>query len=207
MKGLLQFLKTTLVGGLVFLLPLVAIVWILSMALDFAGEVAKPMAAFIPVDTFGGIAMANLLAVIVILAVCFIAGIVARSSMASTFVREAESRVLWQFPGYNMVKGVTDSVLGGGTDMEMMPVVVNFDDHAQLGLEIERLDDGRVVVYLPGAPDPWSGDVAIFAADRVEALPVKALKALDTVRLLGRSSRHFVGVPPNDAKAGPSERT
>ena len=44
--------------------------------------------------------------------------------------------------------------LGQAEAKNMQPVLVRFDDNSQLGFEIERLDNGQVVIYLPGAPDP-----------------------------------------------------
>ncbi len=56
--------------------------------------------------------------------------------------------------------------LGQAEAKSMQPMLVRFDDNSQLGFEIERLDNGQVVIYLPGAPGPWSGSVAYFSADR-----------------------------------------
>ena len=39
---------------------------------------------------------------------------------------------------------------------------------------MERLDDGRVVLYVPGAPDAWSGSVLLVAPERVQPLDIDA---------------------------------
>ena len=107
MNGLAQFLKTTIVGGIVFLVPLVAIIYVIGKALQLSRTFAEPIAAFLPVDRVGGIALANLVAIIAIVLLCFLAGLAARTSFASAFVRESESRFLWKIPGYGFVKGFT----------------------------------------------------------------------------------------------------
>jgi hypothetical protein len=35
-----------------------------------------------------------------------------------------------------------------------VPVVVQFDDYVQIAFETQREPDGKVAVYLPGAPNP-----------------------------------------------------
>ena len=49
-----KFLTTTVIGGLLFLVPLVFLVFILGKAIGFMMIIAKPMADFIPIDTIGG---------------------------------------------------------------------------------------------------------------------------------------------------------
>jgi len=66
--------------------------------------------------------------------------------------------------------------------------LVRFDDNTQIGFEVERLDGGNVVIYLPGAPNPWSGSVVYFEADRVTPLGITAAEAFGSLRKLGRGS-------------------
>jgi uncharacterized membrane protein len=46
-------------------------------------------------------------------------------------------------------------------------VRVSFDDHPVLAVEVERVANGRVPVFLPSAPDPWSGSVVSVSHERV----------------------------------------
>ena len=75
------FIKTTVMGGLLFLVPVVFLVFILSEAMDYMLVIAEPMADWIPVDTVGGVALANLIAVVIMILICFIAGLVGRNTM------------------------------------------------------------------------------------------------------------------------------
>ena len=75
----MNFLKTTLVGGLVFLVPIIVVVAILGKAFGLMAALAAPLATWIPIDSIGGVALANLLAVAAIVVLCFVAGLVARS--------------------------------------------------------------------------------------------------------------------------------
>jgi uncharacterized membrane protein len=188
MKALYDFLKSTLVGGLIFLLPLVVIVFVIGKALTLSMKVAEPMAGVLPVDSVAGIALANVVGLVVIMLLCFVAGLAARNSLASSAVREAETRFLWKIPAYSFVKGITDSFGGDEGTATMKPVLAKLDDASQLAFEVERLDDGRVVVYVPGAPDPWSGGILVMTEDRIEPLPITMVAAVQNLRALGRGT-------------------
>ena len=187
----MKFLKTTIVGGIVFMVPLIIIIVILGKAFELMLKVARPIDKLIPIESIGGIAFANLLALFAILVACFIAGVLARSPLAKKLYRAIDNGLL-AIPGYSFIKAHTDSMkLGQAEAKSMQPVLVQFDDNSQLGFEIERLDNGQVVIYLPGAPDPWSGSVAYFSVDRVKKLELSASEAMNNVKRLGRGSQAF----------------
>ena len=64
-KGI-QFVLTTVIGGVLFLVPVVFLGMIFTKAAGFMMVIAKPMAAWIPVDSIGGVALANLIAIVAV---------------------------------------------------------------------------------------------------------------------------------------------
>jgi uncharacterized membrane protein len=187
----MKFIKTTIVGGIVFMVPIIIIIVILGKAFELMLKVARPIDKLIPIESIGGIAFVNVLALLAILVICFIAGVMARSPLAKRLYQAIDGGLL-AIPGYAFIKAYTDSMkLGQAEAKSMQPVLVQFDDNSQLGFEIERLDNGQVVIYLPGAPDPWSGSVAYFSADRVKKLELSASEAMSNVKRLGRGSQAF----------------
>lgn len=156
MKKIAAFIKTTIVGGIVFLVPVVLIVMVLGKAFELTMKLAKPMAQFIPLESFAGIALANIVGLLILALVCFIAGMIARTSLANKAVQKAESGFLWQIPGYSFAKGMTDSIGNHDGPAALQPVFARLDDCWQIAFEVERMTDGKVVVFLPGALNPWS---------------------------------------------------
>ena len=71
---------------------------------------------------------------------------------------------------------------------EATTVLVRFDDQWQIGFEVERIAGGKVVVYLPGAPDPWSGAVTIVTDNRIARLDSKQLATLGVFKQLGEGA-------------------
>ena len=192
MKGFFQLIKTTIIGGLIFLVPIIIVVAILGKAFELMIKVAKPLSEWIPLDSIGGVALANILAVLAILLCCLIAGIIAKGDTAKHILKSVESKLLVAIPGYTFVKGVTDSLDSSEEAAKaFVPVIAKFDDNAQIGFEIERTEKGNVVVYLPGAPNPWSGSVVYLNADRVELLDMTVPDAINNIRHLGRGSAKY----------------
>ena len=182
----LQPIKTIIIGGAVFLVPVVIVVIVLGKAFKIMLVVAKPLDALIPIGSVGGIAVANLLAVLAIALFCFIAGLIAKSSLAKKAYRALDSALL-AIPGYAFIKGFTDSIDSSEEAAKsLLPVIVQFDDNAQIGFEVERIGNGNVVIYLPGAPNPWTGSVVYVSEDRVDLLNMTVSEAIKNLQQLGR---------------------
>ena len=193
MGSKIQFLKTTLIGGLVFLVPVIVLVAVVGKALELMKLAAVPLAAFVPVDSVAGIAIANLLAAVGILLLCFLAGLAARTRLAARVVEGIESGFLMKIPTYTFVKGMTASFSSAEGETELAPVLAKFDDAWQVAFEVERQPGRKVAVYVPGAPNPWSGGVFLMDEERIERLEIPMAAAIQNVRRLGRGSNALLG--------------
>ncbi len=182
-KGV-PFIMTTVIGGLLFLVPVAFLVFMLSKVYGFMLVIAAPMAAWLPIDTVGGIALANLIAIVAIILVCFLAGLVARNAMASGLVKTLESKVLMRIPGYTIIKGIK-----GGFDKDesnhFKPVALQLGSAERIGLEIQKLADGRSMVYIPSVPNAFSGITQILPADQVTYLDVPVTMIMEFAEKYG----------------------
>ena len=183
--------KTTIIGGLIFLVPIVIVAAILGKAYRIMMLVARPLDGLIPLEKVGGVALANILAVIILIIVCYLAGIAARSSLGKSTFQLIDSKLMMLLPGYAFVKGVTGS-LSENEDQVLRPVLVKLDDSIQIGFEVERVERGLVVVYLPGAPNPWSGTISYVEEARIEPMNQPMTEVVKSLRKLGRGS----SIPP-----------
>ena len=204
MKPLLIFVKSTIVGGLLFLVPLVVLVVVIAKAFYLAHRLAQPVASMLRVGSVAGVILSDLIAIASLVLFCFLAGLVARWSFASRWVGKADARLLWGVPAYGFLKSVVGSLDGHADQAAMRPVLAHLNDLVQLAFEIDDLTDGRKVVFLPNAPDPKTGRVAFIAADRIEPLPITAAAAFMMQRRLGRGAGALLGAASCERSA--SER-
>ena len=86
--GGVRFVKTTVIGGLLFLVPVVVLILVLNEARELMLMVADPLADWFPVESVGGVALANVIAVVALLLVCFVAGSWSSSRVHPTRGRE-----------------------------------------------------------------------------------------------------------------------
>jgi uncharacterized membrane protein len=181
-------MKTTILGGVLFLVPLAFIAIVLGKAFEVSMLLATPLDGLIPLKSVAGIALANIIAVILILAICFAAGLAANSKVFSKRVGRVDDILIDMMPGYAVAKGVVGGVAKkDGTASGLNPVLVRFDDYNQIAFEIERKDD-RCVVFLPGSPSAWSGASVIVDTTRVTPLDLPPHQAVKFLRVMGRGS-------------------
>jgi uncharacterized membrane protein len=187
MNTRLGFIKTTVIGGFVFLIPAAIVVVVLGKVLGALKVLAKALAPLFGVESFAGGVVVDFLALVVTLLLCFVAGLLASRASATRMKQKLDTTLLNCFPGYAFIKGFTDN-LRRTEEMagSFVPVAVQFDDYVQIAFETHREPSGKVSVYLPGAPNPWSGSVVYVSSERVKPLPITLTEALRSIRTLGK---------------------
>jgi uncharacterized membrane protein len=184
MHGIYRFLKSTLLGGLIVLVPLIAIGAVVVWAGDIAIKAILPVFNWLPDQSVGGVSLAVLMAVGTLLASCFLAGLVAETAIVRGLGDRAERLALF-IPGYALMKNVGANLVGIEGKRPVKTVLVRFEASCQLGFLMETLADGRHVVFVPGVPSALVGTLHIFAADRVQMLDMSVSAALDVLSRLG----------------------
>jgi uncharacterized membrane protein len=192
MKNVFDFLKTTLLGGALFLAPILLVGFVIGNALDIAGGIVDPLADWVPVDQIGGISVAKLVAVAAIVLFCFLAGLLANAALAKKFGDWLESTVLCNVPGYEVIKSMGESLVGIERDQAHQAVLARIEDAWQIAFLVERIDGGHVAVFVPDAPNPWSGSVFFMPEDRVKSLDLSRAQLLKCLNRLGVGSNSLL---------------
>ncbi len=185
MKTIAKFVRTTIVGGLFFLAPIVVLIVILAKVFDYAKKGLNAVLVHLPPASDLGAGAATLLAVVLVALICFVAGLVARSVSAQRVVNALESSVLSKIPAYDYLKQESASALGVAEIAELPVVFVPMEGGWQLGVRTEALSNDLISVFVPGAPNPHSGSVFFFSADTVRPAGVKMAAALNCLRRCG----------------------
>lgn len=195
MKAIASLVKSTAIGGVVFLLPLVLAVVVFGKAFSIIKTVSAPLANLISAERVAGYAVADLMALTVLLVVTLLAGLLARSPVFDNFYRKIDAVILQVIPGYSYIKGMTGSLSDSDAEQSLKPVAAIQDDNFVIGYEVERITDGWVAVYLPGAPDARSGSVAYFTEDRIVPLDTDFAGVASCLKTLGRGSEKIISSP------------
>lgn len=185
-----QNIRTTVIGGLVFLIPLVFIFILLEQAYGYAMKIAKPITRFIPLDTVAGVVAANVVAVTLIVVVSYAAGKVAQSSVMGARVRALDGFFARAIPSYQPTKkGFVDTLQQRSFEDDWKVVLVGGGQEQRwLGFEVERRENGMVVVFQPLTPNTSTGFVWVVEPERVYALDMNPRDLSDMLK------KHGIGV-------------
>ena len=181
MKGLAELTKTTLIGGLLVVLPIYLSVLLLLKTLSAIFALLSPVTAAIPAGT----QFRHLFAILIVLAVCLVAGAVVRTRPGRRARRVLERSVLRKIPGYSLVQGLTERVSGEEREGAFQPALVEIEDALSPGFIIEELEDGRYTVLVPSVPTPAAGALFILPKERVHPLDVPFTQAVTVISKWG----------------------
>jgi uncharacterized membrane protein len=198
MRGIYRFLKSTILGGLVVLLPVAVLVAVCGWAVDIVLKVLAPVFAWLPDKSVGGVSLTMLTAIFAVIIFCFLAGVVAETALVRRLGDRAE-RIAMLVPGYALMKSVGANLVGIESSHPVKTVLVRFEASWQLGFLIETLADGRHVVFVPGVPKALVGTLHIVSADRVHVLAMPVSAALDALGRLGVGLRETWSKEPVSA--------
>ena len=198
MQRAFNFVRVTLIGGIFFLVPVIVMVAVIQKALVIANKLVTPLAKLIPF----GFATPKLLAAVLLVAICFVAGILARVAVARKITGWLETTLLSNLPGYEFLKRIGQSALGVESEESHKVVLVGRGDSWQLGFLIERLEMGYLAVFIPGAPNPHSGSIQFLKEDRVRPIEVPEQSALKILKRLGAGASTLLASQMNVPASG-----
>lgn len=188
MDSIKAFLKATVVGGVMFLVPVVLLLIVFGKGMQLAGKIAAPLAKLLPISHFGGVAVATLLAAAILLFLALLAGLAARTGPGKRITHWFEESLLGGMPQYRMVKSLAEGLTQIESGAGMKPVLVRGDEGWMLGYQVEQLPGDWRVVFLPASPTPMSGNVLYMEGERVQPLSITMHEAMVLVKRLGIGS-------------------
>ena len=174
MKTVSRFVGTTILGGVLFLTPIVVLGIVLSKAYDFVRRGLQPLMALIPQKLASGPTMTAALTILLLGLMCFLAGLLAQTLFAQRIVSGLEATVLSKVPGYEYLKQAGTSVLGLSESAEHPVVLADFGGSWRIGVQTDSVVVGYVAVFIPNSPNPMSGSVFLIAADHVRPVSRRA---------------------------------
>ena len=185
----LSFLRTTAIGGVLFLLPLVVVAVLLAYIYQMVLTAHKYLRPWSPFDSTTGLALLFGCAILVLIIACFVAGLLARRAIGARFSGTIEKQLMKVYPKYGIYKDLLAGKIGGDENVpSLQPVLVKREGIHCLAFQADRLANGLIVAYFPGSPDTWSGSIALIAQQNVQPLNVSFAEVLGICERLGRDS-------------------
>ncbi len=192
MKNLSSFIKNKIIGGVFFMVPIILLVIIIGKALEIFRRLVAPIADRIDISLLGNHTIARILAAIVLILLCLLAGLLAKTKIAGHLKDWIEENILSAIPGYSLLKGMTETAAGLDSEHLKEVVLVDVEEVWQLGFLMERVDDNLNAVFIPGSPNPMAGDVVFVKWDRLRLIDIEEISAMKINRKLGVHSKKIL---------------
>src|SRR5215470_1015691 len=188
MKHLLAFLKATLLGGVIVVLPAWLAVLLVLKALGHLEIFVKPVSSHLP----RGIAHPRVIGILVLIGLCFLVGAAIQTAIGQKAERSAERAVLEKIPGYTTLRSLA-SRLSDHTEMaSFQPALVEMEKALVPAFIVERHSGNRCTVFIPSAPTPMAGAVYIIDNSRVHSLDLPAVSVMQCISKWGGGSDKLV---------------
>ncbi len=188
MKLFAEFIKSTLIGGLLVILPLGLAVMIVMKIVALLARVIAPIVGWLPDE----LRFHNLIASLLLFFACLVTGLLARTRAGQRAGRLCERAVLERIPGYSMVRTFTRRLGNVEEGEKLAPAFVEIEDALAPAFVVEQHADGRCTVFVPSAPTPGVGAIYIMARERVHLVDAPFLQAVKCISRWGAGSAELV---------------
>lgn len=184
MKAILEFIKSTLVGGLLVVLPVWLSVLLLVKSIGALSVFLKPIMQHLPDEAQHPV----LLSTLVLVFGCFIVGLLVRTSRGWVSEGAIRKNLFDRIPGYRVIRGLTQQLTHHDQAAAFAPCLVEIEEALVPAFIVERHPDGRCTVFVPSAPTPIAGSIYILTPERVHQIDVSVLTVMSCVSKWGSGS-------------------
>jgi len=188
MKYAREFVTSTVVGGLLIVVPVYLAVLLLLKGMKSAASLVRPFAALLP----EWIPAERFFSLLLVLTLCFLVGVAVRTQSGRAVRERLEVALFGRLPGYGLIKSLTQRLAGDSEESAWTPALIELEDALVPAFIIETLDDGRLTVFVPSVPTPLAGAVYVLSADRVHILDVPFTQAIRSISRWGSGSSDLV---------------
>lgn len=188
MRRLAEFTKTTLIGGMLVVLPLYLSILLILKFLQVLAGLMAPVTDHVPVRT----EFRQLLVWAAAIAVCFVAGLVVRTGPGLWAKNAMERRLLERIPGYAIIRGLAGRFVGQAENDSFAPALVELEESLVPAFVVDRHADGRFTVFVPAVPTPATGSLYIMEPAKVHLLDISFHKALAVISHWGAGSQELM---------------
>ncbi len=188
MRALARFIRTTLIGGVLVVIPVYLTGLLLVKALMGVMELLAPLTAGLP----AAVHYRTLGAAVLLIAICFVAGLVARTRAGQWVNSRVERALLARIPGYSLIRGLTGRVVGKEGEQAFTVVLAEIEEALVPAFLVEDCGDERCVVFVPSAPTPAAGSIYIIAKSRVHRVDVPFTRAVAVISKWGEGATELL---------------
>jgi uncharacterized membrane protein len=184
-------MRTTIAGGILFLIPVVIILSVARKALVILQPITEPWDKRLNNNIIWGLDGHNLVGIGLLLVICFVAGLVFKVSIVRSSMSKIEKNLLTYIPGYALIKSLATEAFSDSKEDVLTPVLIKDENCYRPGFLVEQHGD-FCTVFLPEPPQANAGELQIVPSASVIRLSVSSSAMKFIIRNLGRGVSKLV---------------
>jgi uncharacterized membrane protein len=199
MRSIAELTKTTLIGGILVVMPIYLSVLLLLKAFGAVLGLVAPITEGLP-ET---LPFRQLIAILVLIGVCFISGIAVRTGPGLRAKNALERSLLEKIPGYALIRGLAGRIVGKTNEETFAVVLAEIEDAFVPAFLVEDCGDGQCAIFVPSVPTPAAGAIYIIANERVHPVDVPFTQAVSVISKWGAGSSELLAGMKRAAQKSP----
>lgn len=196
MEKVRSFIKTTLVGGFLVVLPFIVLIFVLDWLYQFLIDRISIITNIIIQTARLNAAISSIIAIVIILLLFFVVGLVVETKIGKFAFEIFEERVLVRIPLYKIIKETIRQLFGKEKFLFKYVALVNlFDSDALVtGFVTDEHPDGYVTVFVPSGPAPTAGFIYHLKKEKVHKIDYPVDDAMRSIFSLGAGSKGMIDI-------------
>lgn len=185
-----SFFIKTLMNGLLLVLPMIIILFLLSLIFKFVFNLVAPISSILDKNAESHALIINVLALLILVALIFIIGLIMRNARGKRSFKKFEVNYLLHIPLYSTLQETIAQFAG----LKKMPFsqVVLVDPYntgvLMTGFVTEIVSKDLYTVFVPTAPNPMNGNIYHVPTSQLKFLDLEPEKAMRSVIGMGTGS-------------------
>ncbi len=190
MKKLKKFIRTTILGGVIVLLPVLLTGFLLNWLFNFITGLIYPLTKMVVEKAHMQKYVADVLVILIIIGICFMVGLLVRTKLGGFFHRQIEKRILKVMPGYTLFRNTIKQFLGQDkAPVSRVALVQAFGNSTLMtGFVTDEHPDGRYTVFVPSALNPTTGLILHLEKEYVHLVNVSVEETMRSIISCGAGS-------------------
>ncbi len=194
MDRLSAFFRTSLLGGIIVILPVAILAFVFVWIYHFITDLIQPLTNMILTRYQLPEITADVIAIVIIILGCFIIGIFVKTKLGELVFRTIEHRILKAAPGYSLVKETVVHLLSRKESPFSKVALARIFENDTLvsGFITDRHPDGSYTIFVPTGPNPTSGMIYHVKGEYVYPVNVTIEEAMRSILSCGAGSTKLI---------------
>ena len=185
MRRVLNFVKTTAIGGLLVIIPVTIILAVLGQLFYGLFSIVSDVLEQLPVEIDEALIAVGI-TVLALIGLCFVTGLIVQTQFGVALKGWFSRNIARRIPMYNAIANLTKRFVGvEGLEFAPVEVAIYNSKSRVLGFLIEELPDGRAMVYVPSAPVATIGNIFVVPVEDLTHLDASTADAITVMTQWG----------------------